>query len=62
MAQEVWEEGLFLFRLSVLFGHLEMLSPFVIEFGPFFFGEVSPVPQGLHHVVDTNQQLAYKHR
>lgn len=60
MTEEIWEEGLLFLWFPILFGYLEVLPPFVVEFGSLLLGEVRSVPQGLHHVVDTNQQLTYR--
>lgn len=59
MAEEIGEEGFLFLWFSILFGHLEVLPPFVVEFGPLLFGKVRSMPQGLHHVVNADQQLTY---
>lgn len=60
MTEEIGEEGLLFLWFSILFGHLEVLPPFVVEFGPLLFGKVCSMPQGLHHVVNADQQLTYR--
>lgn len=60
MTEEIGEEGFLFLWFSILFGHLEVLPPFVVEFGPLLFGKVCSMPQGLHHVVNADQQLTYR--
>lgn len=44
MTEEIGEEGLLFLWFSILFRHLEVLPPFVVEFGPLLFGKVRSVP------------------
>lgn len=60
MTEEIGEEGFLFLWFSILFGHLKVLPPFVVEFGPLLFGKVCSMPQGLHHVVNADQQLTYR--